>query len=125
MTPLQVRNRISKIEQAIELKFFHEAFIRIYFLNVTLLKTILKKHYQLAPENLKAKQLIDILIEQQENVGTKKIIANKFLKNIKSHFINAEVYFKKLKQSEQKNLVTLINEAKYCLSLMNIALNKK
>ncbi len=125
MTPLQVRNRISKIDQAIELKFFHEAFIRIYFLNVTLLKNILTKHYLLSPENLKAKQLADQLINQQNAIGAKKIIANKFLKNIKSHFTNAEIYFKKLKQSEQKNITALIKEAQYCLNLLNIAINKR
>mgnify|MGYP000850362668 CR=1 FL=1 len=124
MSLRQIKYKIQKIEKANGLKMYHEALILTYHLNFQLIKIIFKKCYSNLDINLSAKEIIKTLCEDKANLELKKIIANKHLKQIKHHFENSFSYFKVLKKSEPRNRLKLINEAQYCLKILNIAINK-
>lgn len=126
MTDRQIQFALKKVEAAKQGKYFTEAYIKSYTLNIGMIKFILKA---LSPttdvEKLKAKPLIKHFMKEVSlHPEMKAIIHKRSLKSVQLWVSKADGFFKDLKHGHENPSQPLLHESEKVFSLLKISVNK-
>jgi len=126
MTDRKISAALKKIQFCKEHGFQTEALIRLYLLNVSMIKFILSV---LTPEldmkDEKIKNTLKILIRELSlHPEMKAVIQKKSLKSLQSWIEKTDLYFKGLKAGVSRPTNTLYQETEQVCALLKISVSK-
>ncbi len=126
MTDRKISAALKKIQFCKEHGFQMEAFLRLYLLNVSMIKFILSV---LAPtidmKDEKVKNTLKILIRELSlHQEMKSVIQKKSLKTLQTWIEKMDTYFKSLKNGEPRPIPALYAESEQVCALLKISVAK-
>lgn len=126
MTKKQILLSLKKIEKSRTDGYPQDALFKNYHLNIELLKFLLSKvDPGKSLENLKPKELLNLLITEVGNKASAKAVINKKnLKSLKPWLAKMDLYIKTLKVKEPSNTKSLLSESEKIFSLLHISVTK-
>jgi hypothetical protein len=126
MTRRQIILAQKKIEKSKSDGYFLEALIKNYHLNLEILKFIsFKINPDKSTKNLKAKELLSLVIDEiHAQPKSKIIISKKNLKMLKPWLVKMDFYLKTLKMKSPTNTKSLLHECEKIFAVLNISLAK-
>ena len=126
MTERKITLALNKIRSCKQQKYFIEALIRSYKLNVELIRYILAKASpQHSVDDKKIKVLVRIFLNEISlHPELKSIINKKSLKSLKPWLAKMDDFFKSLKMAEPAATETLLNETEKIFGILKISANK-
>lgn len=126
MTDRKISTALKKIDSCKESGFQIEALLRLYLLNVSMVKfilSVLKPELQVGDEKIKT--LIKLLIrELAAHPEMKAVIQKKSLKSLQVWLDKTDSYFKALKMGHARPTLTLHGESEQVFGLLKISVNK-
>lgn len=126
MTDRQIQFALKKIQHCKEAGCNTEALIKQYFLNLALIRYMLKMASPATDtDSIKAKALLKQFIKEISlHPQLKAIIHKRSLKSILPWAEKMDVYFKQLKMGHDRPMTALLSESEKVFALLKVSANK-
>jgi hypothetical protein len=126
MTERKITYQLNKIKKCKEEKYYFEALLRSYHLNVELIRYILTvASPQHSVKDQKTKTLVKIFLhEMSMHPELKSIINKKSLKSLKPWLKKMDEVFRNLKMAHPVNFAELQSECEKIFGILKISANK-
>lgn len=126
MTERKILSAFKKIQQCKEQTYNLEALLRMYHLNIEIIRFLnLKFSSSETRKEIKIKKELQLLIEEvQSRANIKSIINKKNLKLLKPWLDKMDVFFKTLKSTNPSNTKNLLQEGEHLFGILKISATK-
>lgn len=126
MTERKILLAFKKIQQCKEQAYYLEALLRIYHLNIEIIRFMNSTFSASAlGKEIKVKHELQQLIEEvQARANLKSIVSKKNLKLLKPWLASMEVFFKTLKSQNPSNTKILLQQGEQLFGILKISASK-